>query len=136
MAHPTVMLRKSTVCNDKTDLYKRGYDCAEDYKLWTDLIMNGLQFANIPEILLKYRSSEKQVSNTRQNEMFQSTLRIQMEYAEQVIEQILVKSPQYENLFNDLITLFNDENMNYTLLLQTVHSFYIESFSTHELCYF
>jgi len=129
MSHPSVMLRKASVCKDKTDLYKKGYDCAEDYKLWTDLVIRGLHFAIIPEILLKYRSSEKQISNIRQNEMFQSTLRIQMEYAEQVMEQILVKSPQYENLFNNLITLFNNENMSYALLLQTVHSFYNESFS-------
>ena len=61
--------------------------------------------------------------------MFQSTVRIQMEYAEQIMERILVKSPQYEILFNDLIALFNDGKMDYTLLLKTVHGFYNESFS-------
>lgn len=129
LSHPTVILRKSSVCKCGTNLYKENYACAEDYKLWTDLALKGLNFAIVPEALLKYRSSEKQVSNTRQEEMFQSTVRIQMEYAEQVMEQILVKSPQYEILFNDLITLFNDGKMDYTLLLETIHGFYNESFS-------
>jgi glycosyltransferase involved in cell wall biosynthesis len=128
MAHPTVMLRKSSVCREETNLYKEHYDCAEDYKLWTDLAIKGLRFANIPEVLLKYRSSDKQVTNIRQEEMFQSTLRIQMEYAGEVIDRIVEKLPQYETLFNHLITLFNEDNMSYTLFLQTVQNFYRELF--------
>lgn len=68
-AHPTVMIRKSTL--DKYCLrYDSNYPCAEDYKFWMDLVSYG-DFYNIPEILLKYRLSSTQISrpgNVRQME--------------------------------------------------------------------
>ncbi len=74
MIHPSVMIRKSVLENN---LYQTGYPCAEDYKLWTELASKGFRFANIPEVLLKYRRSANQVTQTRQEEMFQSTFKIQ-----------------------------------------------------------
>jgi hypothetical protein len=62
MAHPTVILRKSSVCRNGNSLYKTGYDCAEDYKLWTDLVVRGCRFANILKVLLRYRKSKYQIT--------------------------------------------------------------------------
>jgi hypothetical protein len=126
VAHPTVILRKLSVCQNEKPLYKRGYDCAEDYKLWTDLAMKGLRFANIPEILLKYRCSGKQVTNIKQEEMCQLRLKVQIEYAQQVMQQIVEKDEKFFDFFDNLIALFNKRNVNHIPLLQTVQNFYNE----------
>jgi glycosyltransferase involved in cell wall biosynthesis len=57
MCHPTVMYRKSSVVAAK------GYDPAmppaEDYDLWVRLArISGVRFANLPEILLRYRADQ------------------------------------------------------------------------------
>lgn len=53
LAHPTVMLRKSVI--DKLEArYDENYAYVEDYALWLSLV-DKVDFANIDEILLKYR---------------------------------------------------------------------------------
>ncbi len=106
MIHPSVMMRREIFINHE---YKRDYPCAEDYKLWTDLVMQGLRFANIPEILLKYRISENQVTSTRWLEMMSSTRKIQAEYVEYVMEQIIEVNEKYLGFINELIELSNNE---------------------------
>ena len=61
-AHPTVMLRKEVL-----DQHKLHYDAefknCEDYKLWIDLMEYG-EFYNIPEVLLRYRQSDTQITHS------------------------------------------------------------------------
>ena len=112
MAHPTIMLRKSSVCKEGTDLYRHGYICAEDYKLWTELAIKGLRFANIPEVLLKYRISNSQVTSVRRTEMLQSSQKIQMEYVELLMQQILEQDESFFDFFNSLIGLVNEKRID------------------------
>lgn len=59
-AHPTVMLKKEKLMN--LDLrYRRDFDGAEDYDLWTRAAKI-LRTANLPEILLRYRIHPHQTS--------------------------------------------------------------------------
>ena len=52
MWHPTIMFRKKLVDEGwRYDTSKR----TEDYDLWTRLIASGVKFANIYDVLLKYR---------------------------------------------------------------------------------
>lgn len=53
IAHPTVMLRKSVI-DSLNARYDENYAYVEDYSLWLSLI-DKVDFANIDEILLKYR---------------------------------------------------------------------------------
>lgn len=53
IAHPTVMLRKSVIDNLQAR-YDENFAYVEDYALWLSLI-DKVDFANIDEILLKYR---------------------------------------------------------------------------------
>jgi glycosyltransferase involved in cell wall biosynthesis len=63
MGHPTVMFRKQVV--DEYQLYySEDYMPAEDYKLWYDFSKVG-ELRNIPDILLKYRVHQKQISSRR-----------------------------------------------------------------------
>ena len=118
--HPSVMIRRS-ILRQSGCLYQYGYACAEDYKLWTDLALKGFKFANIPEPLLLYRISPQQVTQVFQNDMVVSSLKIGLEYAEAVMEQIVEKEERYGNLFNVLIELFNDELISPKTFLQSIY---------------
>ncbi|MBB6109098.1 Glycosyl transferase family 2 [Mucilaginibacter lappiensis] len=63
ICQPTVMIRSSTL--KETGLkYESYFDPAEDYKLWVSLSKNHL-IANIQDQVLKYRLSDNQISNTK-----------------------------------------------------------------------
>ena len=123
MAHPTIILRKSSVCKYGTNLYKKGYECAEDYKLWIDSAMNGLQFANIAASLLKYRSSENQITNRKRKEMLLSSLKIQVEYAEWIMDKMIEKEKRLFTFFDELIKLCNNGIISISVLIKTVYNF-------------
>lgn len=125
MAHPSVMIRKNVFEQLGMELYKREYPCAEDYKLWTDLALKGYHFANIPEVLLRYRCSEHQVTHTKWNTMLQSTQKIQAEYAEEIMEQIVSQEKRYMDFFNSLIDLSNEGLLPLNGLLNIVYRIYV-----------
>ena len=93
------MLRRSVFESRPIIRYSSDYPYAEDYQLWTELASRGFRFANIPEVLLRYRRSDTQVTERYFDVMYTSGLRIQMDYAEQVIEQIATKEERYFNYF-------------------------------------
>lgn len=68
IAHPTVMIRKSSVEKLIPNLYDKEFKYAEDYKLWLELLNMGLKFDIIPDILIKYRTSYKQMSVVKEEE--------------------------------------------------------------------
>lgn len=123
MMHPTVMMRIS-ILRQSGFLYKYGYHCAEDYKLWTELALRGFKFANIPEPLLHYRISPQQVTRVSQNEMLVSTIKIGLEYAEAVIEQMIEKEEMYGDLFNSLIESLNNDLIIPDVFLQMIYPVY------------
>jgi len=53
VANPCAVIRKSLIEKSAVK-YEKEYDVAQDYRLWTNLI-GQTKFANLPEILLKYR---------------------------------------------------------------------------------
>lgn len=61
-AHPSVMMRKSAL--GPFPVYNKAFEPAEDYDLWTRLVVAG-ELHNLPEVLLEYRVHEQQVSQTR-----------------------------------------------------------------------
>jgi len=78
LGHPTIMMRKDfIVCHNL--FYKPEYRPAEDYELWTRISAIG-KMANIPQVLLHYRSHERQVSvSERTNQLDHSlTCKIRM----------------------------------------------------------
>ena len=67
IVHPSAMLRKELLVKTKIQ-YERQFTPSEDYALWCRLLPY-TKFANIPEILLHYRSHDKSVSKTQQKQM-------------------------------------------------------------------
>lgn len=59
-AHSTMMIRKDTLDQYKLR-YREEYKCAEDYKLWTELLQYG-DMINIPEVLGYIRQCEEGIS--------------------------------------------------------------------------
>jgi glycosyltransferase involved in cell wall biosynthesis len=60
MAHPTMILRRDSFI-DADYFFDQDFKHAEDYELWSRACVS-LKFANIPQVLLKYRFHEEQVS--------------------------------------------------------------------------
>lgn len=58
MIHPTVMFRSSVI---KGNLYDEKYKRGQDYELWSRLVWK-TEFANLDQILLKYRMREAHFS--------------------------------------------------------------------------
>lgn len=77
-AHPTVMMRKKVLVNNRIS-YHPGYKNAEDYKLWIDLAPYG-EFYNIPEVLLNYRLSPTQITQSHNTEQKKNARRCRREY--------------------------------------------------------
>lgn len=66
IAHPAVMMRRSTI--SKFDIkYNENLRSAQDYELWCREA-DRLKYANIPEILLKYRVHENQTGSAKKKE--------------------------------------------------------------------
>ena len=61
LIHPTVMFRRSLL-KLRNPFYNEQYKVSQDYELWTFLYLNNVKFDIIPETLLDYRVSQKQIS--------------------------------------------------------------------------
>lgn len=76
IAHPSVMIRRTIV--EAGLRYSPLYPHAEDYALWVQIAQT-YEIANIPEVLLKYRRSESQLSTKYAGLEMGMTLKIQRE---------------------------------------------------------
>ncbi len=69
IVHPTAFIRRS-VMDENNIRYRENIKKAQDYALWADMIqVTDIQL--IPEVLLKYRVSENQISNTSHGQQVQ-----------------------------------------------------------------
>jgi len=130
--HPTIMIRRSLL-QQSGCLYKSGYSCAEDYKLWTDLALKGFKFANIPETLIYYRISTQQVTRVLQNNMLASSVKIGLEYAEEVMEQMIAKDERFGEFLFSLTELLNNELISATTFLKSMYPIYRDYIIKYEL---
>jgi len=133
LIHPSVMIRRTVFGNGHSLRYPDGYPCAEDYKLWTVLAGKGYRFANIPEVLMRYRRSSSQVTERDSATMRETSLKIQMEYADWVIEQIADKEKRYSDFFEHLVGLFNDELISFSSVLRIIYQVYVEFLERNEI---
>lgn len=75
--HPTVAFRRDTI--EKHNIEYKVCDQAEDYALWSDCLINckkEIRFANLNQILLKYRIHEEQLTASKREEVQESLLPI------------------------------------------------------------
>ncbi len=115
--HPSVIIRRSVF---EKAAYKEGYAHAEDYKLWTDLAVQGFRFANIPKVLLRFRRSMDQTTVLKRREMQTSSHKIRLEYMERMMEIIIEKDEKYMGFMNHLVELVNNGLVSVDNMLQIV----------------
>ncbi len=72
--HPSAMIRKS-VLDTNNIRYEEKFSPAEDYALWVRLI-NKTKFANLPEVLFKYRDYDSNTSKRQADKMKQAQQKI------------------------------------------------------------
>lgn len=135
LCHPTVIMRKEALqkCKSYPNLYKSKYIYAEDYKLWVDLIKNGLKFANIPEVLLRYRVSPKQTSSKHSKRQIKTTLLIQQQYTEYVSNLIIQTEPGLYEYFNNSIQLLNQGKITFKSFKSVVFELYANILSKNQI---
>ena len=75
--HPTVIMSAEKA---KILLYISGWDNCEDYDLWERAARNDWVMTNVPEVLLKYRLHENQVSVVYQSKQQELTQTIRRRY--------------------------------------------------------
>lgn len=81
--HNTIMIRKRFLIENNLAYNK--YDYAEDYKLWCEAAKKGGVFYVIPEVLVRYRLSEEQISSKKREEQKYTSRKIQNELLEHII---------------------------------------------------
>lgn len=82
--HPTVMLRSDFLKKNGLK-YEKGYVCAEDYKFWFEIAKCGGVFYVETQSLLYYRVSNTQVSERKQKEQEETSIRIKKEILDYLI---------------------------------------------------
>ncbi|WP_165043907.1 glycosyltransferase family 2 protein [Dysgonomonas sp. ZJ709] len=127
--HPTIIMKRSIIhsfpfLDNVSQLYNEKYTYAEDYHCWIELIKKGSVFANIPEVLVKYRCSNNQLTVIKQKEILACTVKIQNEYIEYVMESIVKKDYEYYDVLDNLIGLFNNNKLSFSDLKQIVYIIY------------
>lgn len=103
IAHPTVMMRKS-IAEEVNILYRTDFQAAQDYELWSRVI-DVVRFANLQEVLLKYRTHKDQVCHYRKETQLAFSRSVRLEQlgrlglnpgAEEVQVHEMISSGRYE----------------------------------------
>lgn len=83
--HPTAFLRTDSIRKNNL-LYEYDYIYAEDYRLWTRCLICGLNIRVLPDIVLKYRISQNQVSSIHSAIMSVKSEQIQLALGEWICQ--------------------------------------------------
>lgn len=110
MVHPSVIFRKSSIekymqATRRSYFYHPSYLYADDYKLWIDLAWAGWKFANLPEVLLKYRRSDCQITSVHRAECAHLSVEIQKEYMKKVVMKMIETPTPVQKLVEELIEI-------------------------------
>lgn len=111
-AHSTMMIRKDILEQYKLR-YREEYKCAEDYKLWTELLQYG-DMINIPEVLGYIRQCEEGISISNAERQRNLSDRVRKEY----LNQLGVKT---QLLLSDVL---NEESISSEVIRETLCAYY------------
>lgn len=126
IANPSTIIRKESLKRFSLypNIYKQEFIYAEDYRLWVDLAMKGLRFANIPQVLVKYRLSETQNTSKYADPMFKLSVDIQMEYLEFIMEYIAKGNDNLFDFLDQAITFTNKGMIAMATLKNLIYELY------------
>ncbi|MCE8828599.1 glycosyltransferase [Bacteroides fragilis] len=127
VVHPSVIMRKSSLDEyiaKRGFLYDKTFVFAEDYHLWTCLMMEGYRFANIREILVKHRVSKEAVTSKHSVEMQKATIATQKVYLKFAIQQIVKGERQYLPLIEEVGKLSSLQLLMPQDVVQLIYTLY------------
>lgn len=78
ISHPSVMCRKQIF--ETIGYYNNQFEVAQDYELWCRASLLGIQFANIPEPLTRYRKHADQAGQKKAQLQYERDLEIKKRY--------------------------------------------------------
>lgn len=129
LCHPSTLIRRCALemlsPERRAGVYRPDYIYAEDYKLWCDLVMNGIRLATVPQILLDYRCSDKQVTHVRHQAQQACTRKIQREFFEYATNSMIDREPLYYDAVNGLIRLYNADRLSFRTLMHILQPLYL-----------
>ena len=99
--NPTGFIRREILTKHKI-MHKRGYSTAEDFKFWTDIAKAG-KLANIPEVLVLYRTSDNQASALYYSDMVKASYAIQFEMVDWFLSRLDKNSALGKMVFRKLM---------------------------------
>ena len=119
ISHPTVLF-KSSLLKLRQPFYNENYKSAQDYDLWSFLLINGCKIQYLSSICLQYRVSYQQVSNLNKG--------IQSENG-RIIRRNLIKQFYQENGvngidYNDIMQMFKNTTRLNTIMKEK-EAFYL-----------
>jgi glycosyltransferase involved in cell wall biosynthesis len=112
IAHPSAFIRKSILDSTQT-IYDTTFLQAQDNKLWSDIADYG-EFYNIPEVLLKYRISEAQISVKQTDQQKKFAYLVRKQNIEKFIQSLPINvnySYPEEVTYKDILELVELENL-------------------------
>jgi glycosyltransferase involved in cell wall biosynthesis len=102
--NPTAFCRLDSLRNNNIR-YKSDYIYAEDYKFWTDCIMNSLKINNLPLSLLNYRCHENQITRVHNHELCTVSEKIKIEYFNYALAMLCSVSEEVADFIKSLPSL-------------------------------
>lgn len=84
-AHSTVMMRRDKII--EVGGYREHLIVVEDTDLWLRLIQSGSRMANLSDVLVKYRTNERQMKSAREN--YPKSMLLRKKFLDQVLEREL-----------------------------------------------
>ena len=127
MAHPTVIMRRESVkryVERHGALYDKEYIYAEDYHLWTRMVMEGFRFDNLRDLLIKHRISPQAVTSAHAEESQKAGEKAKNEYLMYAIQEICKKGNAFEQLVDDMLKLADQHLLALQDVRQLVYVLY------------
>ena len=118
--HSTVMIRTSFLRNLGIK-YKSEYPYAEDYKMWSDIAMNGGTIYAIKEPLIKYRIHDSSISMQNMLKQKETATKIQNEIYNYLIEKVIPYKDLYLKL-NEILQELKNNNVISDLFIRLFFS--------------
>ena len=118
--HSTVMIRTSFLRNLGIK-YKSEYPYAEDYKMWSDIAMNGGTIYAIKEPLIKYRIHDSSISMQNMLKQKETATKTQNEIYNYLIEKVIPYKDLYLKL-NEILQELKNNNVISDLFIRLFFS--------------
>jgi glycosyltransferase involved in cell wall biosynthesis len=130
--HPVMMFRTSTlIAHDmKEHLYNPQCPLCEDYDLLVSAVLQGLTFGNVPQKLVHYRLSEKQITCAKAEQVRHYMLQVRGKYYNHIMSSLLSrKDYNFKSVIQSLSDRYIKKEIRKTAYLQGISNLYYQYLS-------